>query len=93
MATTKKKTTKNDNIYYVTATDKFGTHLLKMSGQNKNMTDKVVVICPSYDEAVRVEGILLFQRKGFTYVNVTSKLPKYSPSKYKVTYYESKQWR
>lgn len=77
-------------LWYVTATDKFVTHLSGLGGKPK--IDKIVIVCDSLDEALRVEDILL-DRKGYAYVKRSNTKPNYPASKYRVTVYKSRQWR
>lgn len=75
----------------MTATDKFVTYLSGLGGKKK--IDKIVIVCDSLAEASAIEDILLFERKGYTYVKVTANKPSFPESKYRTTVYMAKQWK
>lgn len=68
--------------YYVTATDSF------MSGWGcaKGLTNKVVIGCDTYDEVVEVKHALC-KRKEMKYINDRITKPRYSPSRYLISWY------
>lgn len=80
MATTK-KTKQTKPFWGVSATDKF------MSGWGlaRNKTAKIVVVCKDLAQARRVKDNMEDDRT-LTYVNIVSKKPSYSSTKYIVTW-------
>ena len=67
--------------YYVTATDKF----LSGWGLAKGRISKFVLECDTYEEACFVED-KVSQRSDMKFVNICSKRPRYSSTRYHVSY-------
>ena len=70
-------------MYYVTMTDKFFSGWGKAEGK----INKFVICCATYDEAETVERNA-HKRKEMKYINITSRRPSYSSSRY-VTSWEN----
>lgn len=68
--------------YYVTATDSF------MSGWGcaEGLINKVAIGCDTYDEVIAVKRALR-ERSEMKHINVTTKIPVYSPSRYLISWY------
>jgi hypothetical protein len=72
-----------DKKYYVTMTDSF----LSGWGMAENKTNKLVIGCDTFNEAVSVKRYAL-NRSEMKYVNIVYNKPRYKDEYYFVTYHD-----
>lgn len=84
----------SEGMHYVTATDKF----LSGWGMASGKICKRVIICETFRQAQRMaDAMKNDKRSGMSYINISSRFPKYNVNRYKVCYstyeeFNNKRW-